>query len=392
MITRKDIARRMREVLKDGREQRRELTLEAKYEGDQGCLDASGAINLTVRDILPTLEGDLQLPQGLEIETGVTGNEVWPVSINDVEIEEEDEVGVLTEQSLGFAQTRGAYPVRTGITVEVSNQAIDSAAFDLLGFIQRKFRLAQRRYIVQHLYSNARWDGNNGPFSGEYASRWVIPEGSWYESIMAQMTLLELQGYDTREAVIVMDELMEVRLKCTPIVPEEGRMVIQNGLCCGYPYVVSKYFDTELNEDGKLVRKNAEAIGIGIFKYFKIAQHGTARVTIDGVSEEVASRNVTAITLNTAWSFTNLSDKINGGSGVQAFRTLIVRQGYLRDCNELVLRSSDGYLLRVGLSGRSLVLADSNGTVLLTKGGEELRVDMSEPKKKSKKKPKNKDL
>ena len=61
--------------------------------------------------------------------------EVWPVSINDVEIEEEDEVGELSEQSLGFAQIRGAEPVRTGITVEVSNMAIDSAGFDLLSYV-----------------------------------------------------------------------------------------------------------------------------------------------------------------------------------------------------------------------------------------------------------------
>ena len=373
---RRDIARRMREVLGEAREHRRELTLVAKYQGDQSCLDASGAIKLTIRDFLPTLEGDLGLPSGLEVATGVDSAEVWPVSINDVEIEEEDEVGELSEQSLGFAQIRGAEPVRTGITVEVSNMAIDSAGFDLLSYVQRKFMLAQRRYVAQHLYSTARWDGNNGPFSGAHASNWVVPEGSWYESIMAQMTLLELEGYDTSEAVIIMDEMMEVRLKCTPIVPEEGRMVIQNGLCCGYPYVVNKYFNTELNESGKLVRKAADAIGIGIFKWFKIAQHDTARMIIDGVSKEVAERNVTSISLNTAWSFTNLSEKINGGTGVQAFRTIIVRQGYLRDVNELVFRTSDGKLLRVGLKDRHMILVDRDGNTIESSDGKAFMVNL----------------
>ena len=155
---RRDIARRMREVLGEAREHRRELTLVAKYQGDQSCLDASGAIKLTIRDFLPTLEGDLGLPPGLEVATGVDSAEVWPVSINDVEIEEEDEVGELSEQNLGFAQIRGAEPVRTGITVEVSNMAIDSAGFDLLSYVQRKFMLAQRRYVAQHLYTR-RHDG-----------------------------------------------------------------------------------------------------------------------------------------------------------------------------------------------------------------------------------------
>lgn len=366
----------MRQELKAAQSCRRELTLQAKYPDDKSCLDASGAIRLTIRDFLPELEGSLKLPPGLEVDFGVTGNEVWPVSINDIEMEEEDETVELTEQQLGFSQTNSADPVRTGITVEVSNMAIDSAGFDLLGYIQKKFGLAQRRYIASHLYSMARWDGNNGPFSGAHASQWSIPQGSLYDSIMAQMTLLEMEGYDTREAVIVVDPKMEVRLKCTPIRPEEGRMVIQDGLCCGYPYISNMYFNTELNAQGKLVKKATDAVGIGIFKWFKIAQHDTARVIIDGVSKEVSERNVTSITLNTAWSFTNLSEKVNGGTGVQAFRNLVMRKGYLADVNEMIFRTSDGLLLRVGLNNMSMVLTDKDGNVLKSADGKEFVVNL----------------
>ena len=376
VIRRKDIARRMRQVLREARDHRRELTLQAKYPDDASCLDASGAIRLTIRDFLPELEASLQLPPGLEVDYGVDSAEVWPVSINDIEIEEEDEVGELTEQSLGFAQTRGAEPVRTGITVEVSNMAIDSAGFDLLGYIRKKFGLAQRRYIASHLYSTARWDGNNGPFSGAHASQWSIPQGSLYDSIMAQMTLLEMEGYDTRDAVIIMDHVMEVRLKVTPIREEEGRMVIEDGLCCGYPYIANKYYNTELDENGHLVRKATDAVSIGIFKWFKIAQHDQARLIVDGVSKEVSERNVTSITLNTAWSFTNLSEKVNGGTGVQAFRTLMMRKGYLRDVNEMVFRTADGKLLRVGLNNMSMVLTDKDGNVLESSDGKAFMVNL----------------
>ena len=365
----------MRQVLKEGREARREITLQAKYPDDASCLDASGAIRLTIRDFMPELVGNDILPPGLELDYGVDSTEVWPVSINDVEIEEEDEVGELTDQSLGFAQIRGAQPVRSGITVEVSNQAIDSAAFDLMAYIQKRFTLAQRRYIAQHLYSNARWDGNNGPFSGAHASQWAIPQGSLYDSIMAQMTLLEMEGYDTREAVIIMDHTMEVRLKNTPIREEEGRMVIQDGLCCGYPYIANKYYNTELDESGHLVRKAMDAVSIGIFKWFKIAQHDQARLIIDGVSKEVSERNVTAITLTTAWSFTNLSEKVNGGTGVQAFRTLMMRKGYLRDVNEMVFRTADGKLLRVGLKDMVMTLVDKNGNVIQSSDGKSFIVN-----------------
>lgn len=357
-MERKDIERRMRQVLRSGREERRELTLVAKYPDDTSCLDASGAIRLTIRDFLPTLHNSLDLPPGLELETGVTGSVVCPVSINDVEMEEEDEVALLTEQSLGFAQTRYASPVRTGITVEVSNMAIDSAGFDLMGYVQRKFELAQRRYVAAHLYSTARWDNNNGPFASVHARQWSVPQNDLYDSIMAQMTALEEMGFDTRDACIVMDFDMERRLKCTPIVANEGRMIIENGLCCGYPYVANKYFNTELNGQGQLVRKLADAIGIAVFKWFKIAQHDTARLIINGASEDVASRNVTSITLNTAWSFTDLSEHINGGTEMQAFHTLIMERGYLADVGDHIFETSDGLLLTVGLSSYHMQLAD----------------------------------
>ena len=167
-----------------------------------------------------------------------------------------------------------------------------------------------------------------------------------------------------------------MRLKVTPIRPDEGRMVIQDGLCCGYPYIANKYYNTELNEDGQLVRKATDAVSIGIFKWFKIAQHDQARLIVDGVSKEVSERNVTSITLNTAWSFTNISEKINGGTGVQAFRTIIVRQGYLRDVNELVFRTSDGKLLRVGLKDRHMILVDRDGKTIESSDGKAFMVNL----------------
>lgn len=366
IIRRKDIARRMRQVLKSARTGRRELTLQAKFQDDTSCLDASGAINLTIRDFIPELEGSLQLPPGLEVDTGVTGNEVWPVSINDVEMEEEDETAELSEQGLGFAQTQCEDPVRTGITVEISNMAIDSAGFDLLSYVQKKFQLAQRRYIASRLYSMANFDGNYGPFSSRHAAQWTLQDGTLYDSIIAQMIALEEAGFDTRDACIVMDFQMETYLKCMPVVGGEGRMMIEDGLCCGYPYVANKYFNTRLDENGKLVKNEMDAIGIAVFKWFKIAQHDTARLIIDGVSKEVAERNITSVTLNTRWSFTDLSAKINGHLSMQAFHTLFMERGYLADVGDHIL-TAEGLALTVGVSSYpTMMMCDHKGEPLVS--------------------------
>ena len=61
-------------------------------------------------------------------------------------------------------------------------------------------------------------------------------------------------------------------------------------------------------------------IGIGYFEWFALQQHGTVRMTVDATSQAVAKKNLTAVTLNTAWSMTDLSTKINGANGTtQAF-------------------------------------------------------------------------
>jgi hypothetical protein len=61
---------------------------------------------------------------------------------------------------------------------------------------------------------------------------------------------------------------------------------------------------------------------------------------------------------------------------VQAFRTIIVRQGYLRDVNELVFRTSDGKLLRVGLKDRHMILVDHNGKTIESSDGKAFMVNL----------------
>ena len=61
----------------------REVTL-LPVSGKEGAsITDSGAINLTIHELIPTLQEGLGLPPTLRIVTGVTGNDVWPVSVDD---------------------------------------------------------------------------------------------------------------------------------------------------------------------------------------------------------------------------------------------------------------------------------------------------------------------
>jgi hypothetical protein len=120
-----------------------------------------------------------------------------------------------------------------------------------------------------------------------------------------------------------MDRVTEAELMATPkIEGAAGGFVIENGKCAGFPYVVSHFVNTELNGDtpAKLVPTADRYLEIGYYEWFALQQHDEVRLSVDATSQAVAKKNITAITLNTAWSMTDLSVYINGANNSsQAF-------------------------------------------------------------------------
>ena len=312
----------LREYLKAVRQGKadREITLFPASLGSTANITASGAIQLTINEMIPTLHEGLDLPASLRVVTGVTGNEIWPVSINDAEMEEVGEVEALSDQVLDFANITPTQR-RVGLTIPVSNMAIDNTAFDLMGFVQAKFTLALRIYLAKKIYSLAQWTGNKGPFSGLTKAGDIEIGANAYKNILKAVAKFSDKGFFEGNVVIIMDRETEAELKATPLIAgAAGGFVVQNGKCAGYDYVVTHYLNTELDSEGKLVPTTKKYIGIGYFEWFALQQHGTVRMTVDATSQAVAKKNITAITLNTAWSMTDLSTKINGANNeTQAF-------------------------------------------------------------------------
>ena len=146
---RKSKGEQFRELLRETRDggKQREILLFPTDTNVNANVTASGAIELSIHEMIPTLHEGLGLPEQLKIVTGVTGNEVWPVSINDVEMEEVGETVQLSDQVLDFQKITPTQH-RCGLKVPVSNMAIDNAAFDLMAFVQAKFSLALRKYLA----------------------------------------------------------------------------------------------------------------------------------------------------------------------------------------------------------------------------------------------------
>ena len=317
----RDIAAYIREQMMESRETKstRTITLNpVASPSETANVKASGAIELTIHDIIPTLHEGLGLPKGVNIVTGVTGNEIWPVSVDDVEMEEKGEIETLSEQSLNFANITPT-PNRVGLCVSVSNAAIDNAAFDLLAFVQRKFDLALRKYLAKKVYSQANWTKNKGPFAGMAAGTIDLGANA-YANILEAVAAFSDKGFFEGDVCISMDRVTEAKLKATPkVAGAAAGFVIENGLCAGYPYTVSHFVNTTLNSADQFVPTADRYFEIGYWEWFALQFHGTVRLIVDGGSAAVAKDNVTKVVTNMEISMTDLSTKINGANSSQAF-------------------------------------------------------------------------
>ena len=299
----------------------RELTLGAVGSNAGGSITESGAIALNIHDLIGTLNEGLGLPSTLKLVTGVTGNDLWPVSVDDVDLVELGENVEVNDQNLHFDNIQ-AVAHRVSLAVSVSNSAIDNAAFDVFAFVQGKFQLALRRYLAKKVYSQANFTGVKGPFSNLASSGDIeIADGKTYKNILKAVAQFTNKGFDSSMVVLVIDAITEAELKATKKAEDAG-FVIENGTLAGYPYVVTHYINTTLDSDGKTLKGTTDRyIGIGYFNYLALQQHGTVSMRVDNSSAAQARKNLTTFVFNSAFSATDLSTKLNkkGGTTTQAF-------------------------------------------------------------------------
>ena len=320
-----DRNKQYREYLQGVRQKREDATttLAPKSTPDGSSITESGAINLYIEDIIDTKVNGLGRPVGQSFVTGVEGDELYPYSINDVEMEEVGEIEAINDQALDFDNIK-VQSRRVSLSVAVSNKAIDNAAFDLVAFVLYKIRKAWAIYFAKKNYSHANWNNNKGAFSQVTPGTITLDNtiGAQIDEKFADFAEL---GFDD-EGCVVISPKMEAKLKHT----FEGdgvaaHPIIDNGLLCGHPYVSTKHINYTLNGEQEYVKDTDEYIGIGLFQYLPIQQHGLVRQTVDATSAQVAKQNKTVIVFSTEISITELSGKVNGANGTpQAFALLKV--------------------------------------------------------------------
>ena len=176
-----------------------------------------------------------------------------------------------------------------------------------------------------HVYAHGEYDKLQSPFAQVEVVELTLDDniGKNLAKEIAEMYDLGFEG----EPEIIMAKTTETDLAFTKLIPgttDSSRTVVEGGRCVGYKYKVSPYVDYAIASNG-VASKDAtyRYIAIGHFGYLAEQQHGELRFYIDGTSSANFDRGTVVIGMDTDYSLTELSGKINGGDGTpQAFKHL----------------------------------------------------------------------
>ena len=288
-------------------------------------LEAGGLIPIEIKPIIDTKVPGVELPDDLQLLTGVTGAQVIPYSINDVKFTIEGEVTKVAEQSLDFANIKTS-PVRVAASVPVSRRAVAQAAFDIIAFLTYKFQKGWAIFRAQHIYGHGEFAEIDMPFAKAEVVELTLDENIG-KNLAKEVAEMYDKGFEG-DPEFIMDKTTEVDLQFTKLIPgstDSNRTVVQDGKCVGYRYKVSPFIDYSFDEHGIGTKDADRYIGIGHFGYANEMVYADGiDFNVDGRSQENFDRNVIALGMGLDYSLVELSSKVNGNTSgkPQAFKLI----------------------------------------------------------------------
>lgn len=288
-------------------------------------LEAGGLIPIEIKPIIDTKVPGVELPDDLQLLTGVTGTQVIPYSINDVKFTIEGEVTKVAEQSLDFANIKTS-PVRVAASVPVSRRAVAQAAFDIIAFLTYKFQKGWAIFRAQHIYGHGEFAEIDMPFAKAEVVELTLDENIG-KNLAKEVAKMYDKGFEG-DPEFIMDKTTEVDLQFTKLIPgstDSNRTVVQDGKCVGYRYKVSPFIDYSFDEHGIGTKDADRYIGIGHFGYANEMVYADGiDFNVDGRSQENFDRNVIALGMGLDYSLVELSSKVNGNASgkPQAFKLI----------------------------------------------------------------------
>jgi hypothetical protein len=292
----------------------------------KGNIEASGAIPMTIHELIDTKVPGLELPGDLKLLTGVEGNQVWPYAIDDVEFTIAGEVEPIGEQKINFDKLN-ANPEHVAAALAISNNAIDNADFDLYSFAMYKMTKGLAKFKALYAYSHCQYQHNLKPVFSLCDVEEITLDENFGKNLALKIAAMWDKGFEG-DPWLTFDKTIETEMMFQRRLPGQigDRTVIEGGKCLGHSYTISPYINYALDGNGVPKPDGNHYIGIGHWGYCAFQQHGKFRATVDATSAEVSKRNTTVLTINTNFSISELSKLVNGNTSgkPQAFKLLKV--------------------------------------------------------------------
>lgn len=286
-----------------------------KRESIMVTTNAAPMIPLAINDIVKPLEEGLILSKvGLKVQTGLSGNYVWP-TVAAIEGEYAGEAAALTDKTISIDKIVPS-PYRLGATITVTSQLINQTDGVALAVVKEQIPMAVARTLNKTMFSpvTVNNDKVNGPFVAckkaaakkiaelkttelRKAALHITFEGELptYKELLAMKGIILAKGVITDGTFCyVMDEYTKAILEATPRDAGSGLMIIENDKIAGVPVFCTNY----INNDGGL------HVGLGVWSYEALGQFGEQRFIVDPYTK--ASKDSVVLTLNGDWSMTTL--------------------------------------------------------------------------------------
>lgn len=255
----------------------------------------SAGIPISIQELIEPLEYGLIYNQlGIKVATGVRGKLQWPVLDSVIEATVGGELDEVDTKVIDFSKITTT-PYKLGLSIEVSNEAINDAAFDLRGVIVDQMGRAMARTLNKRALALSA-PGTAASFVGPLVSHRQTK--AFAGSVPTYAELKELKGKVLGTGAqmagfcYVMDAAMYSNLEAKSRDAGSGRFVIEGGKIDGDPVFITNLSAYE----GRVIA--------GCFGYEALNQHGDMFFIVDPYSK--AKKNVTVFTVNADFSLTYL--------------------------------------------------------------------------------------
>lgn len=248
---------------------------------------AASMIPVTIGDVIKPLEKGLIIHKlGLKMQYGLVGELVFP-TLGAFEATIEGENTKLNATKLDIGNLK-AKPWRVGVSVPVSNDAIDQTNDALFDITIEQLSLAVSRILNKVMFSSTKvGKASNGVFVKETAN--VEYDGALtFDHVVSLETDVMDAGVDVSDgtAAYICNPKVYGKLKTTRIEAGSPEMVLKDGMMNGYPVYMTNYM-------------GVDELGFGVFSNAGVGQWGKIRLTVDDIS--MADTNETKFTHNSKY-------------------------------------------------------------------------------------------